>query len=121
MKVREIAKLLGAKVLCGEAELETAEAEFVYAADLMSDVLAFAQPGTLLLTGLTNIQIIRTAQMLDLPAVLFVRGKHPQEEMIRLASQVGLPLLVSDKSMYETSGIIFQAGLSPCPIPERGE
>ncbi|MDD4364845.1 MAG: DRTGG domain-containing protein [Synergistales bacterium] len=121
MKVQKLAELLGAKVLCGAEKLETAEVDYVYAADLMSDVLAFALPGTLLLTGLTNIQIIRTAQMLDLPAILFVRGKHPQEETVRLASQVGLPLLISDKSMYETSGIIFQAGVAPCPIPERGE
>lgn len=121
MKIRELAELLNAKILCGEAELESAEADYVYAADLMSDVLAFAQPGTLLLTGLMNIQIVRTAQMLDLPAVLFVRGKYPQEELVRLASQVGVPLLVSDKSLYETSGILFKAGLAPCPIPERGE
>jgi len=64
-----------ADVLYGEELLDSIDIEYAYGADLMSDVLAFARPGSLLLTGLTNIQIIRTAQMLDIPAVVFVRGK----------------------------------------------
>ncbi|HOO87381.1 MAG TPA: transcriptional regulator, partial [Synergistales bacterium] len=75
MKLRDIASQIRAEVLSGEELLDDIDIECAYGADLMSDVLAFARPGSLLLTGLTNIQIVRTAQMLDLPAVVFVRGK----------------------------------------------
>lgn len=119
MKISKIAELVGADVLCCPDLLDDLDADFAYASDLMSDVLAFAQPGCLLLTGLTNMQIVRTAQMLDIPAVVFVRGKHPQEETIELATKVGMPLLLSRKSLYETSGIIYQAGLKACEIPLR--
>jgi hypothetical protein len=91
----------------------------LYASDLMSDVLAFCSPGSVLLTGLTNVQIVRTAQMLDLPAVIFVRAKAPQEETVRLATGSGIPLLVSPKTMYETCGIIFREGVEPCPVPRK--
>lgn len=121
MKISEIADLVNAEVLCRPDLLDELTADFAYAADLMSDVLAFARPGSLLLTGLTNVQIVRTAQMLDIPAVVFVRGKHPQKETVELASRVGMPLLLSRKSLYETSGIIYQAGLKPCEIPVREE
>lgn len=119
MKISKIAELIGADVLCRPDLLDDLDADFAYASDLMSDVLAFAQPGSLLLTGLTNVQIVRTAQMLDIPAVVFVRGKYPQEETIELAKKVGMPLLLSRKSLYETSGIIYQAGLKACEIPLR--
>lgn len=119
MKLKEIVSCIGAEVLYGENLLETVEIEKAYASDLMSDVLAFAWPGTLLLTGLTNVQIVRTAQMMDIPAVVFVRGKRPQEEAVALAKNVGMPLLVSSMSMYETCGLLYKAGLSPCIIPSR--
>ncbi len=119
MKISKIAELVRADVLCRPDLLDDLQADFAYASDLMSDVLAFAQPGSLLLTGLTNMQIVRTAQMLDIPAVVFVRGKYPQKETIELANRVGMPLLLSRKSLYETSGIIYQAGLKPCEIPVR--
>lgn len=119
MKLKEIVSCIGAEILYGENLLETVEIEKAYAADLMSDVLAFAWPGTLLLTGLTNVQIVRTAQMMDIPAVIFVRGKRPQEEAVALAKNVGMPLLISSMSMYETCGLLYKAGLSPCIIPSR--
>jgi predicted transcriptional regulator len=119
LNLKQIAACIGAEILHGEALLEKVEIERAYASDLMSDVLAFASPGTLLLTGLTNVQIIRTAQMMDIPAVVFVRGKKPQEEAVTLARSAGMPLLVSSKSMYETCGLLYAAGLSPCVIPTR--
>jgi predicted transcriptional regulator len=119
LKLKEIVSCIGAEILYGENLLETVEIEKAYAADLMSDVLAFAWPGTLLLTGLTNVQIVRTAQMMDIPAVIFVRGKRPQEEAVALAKNVGMPLLISSMSMYETCGLLYKAGLSPCIIPSR--
>ncbi|MGI6253142.1 MAG: DRTGG domain-containing protein [Aminivibrio sp.] len=120
MKLREVAQILRAEVLCGEDLLDELDLECAYGADLMSDVLAFARPGSLLLTGLTNIQIVRTAQMLDLPAVIFVRGKNPQEAAIKLASQINMPVLVCQMSMFEACGILFAKGILPCHIPERG-
>jgi len=119
LKLKEIVSCIGAEILYGEDLLDTVEIENAYASDLMSDVLAFAWPGTLLLTGLTNVQIVRTAQMMDIPAVVFVRGKRPQEEAVSLAKNVGMPLLVSSMSMYETCGLLYKAGLSPCIIPSR--
>ncbi len=121
MNLKEVAHILRAEVIYGEELLEDVDVTCAYGADLMSDVLAFARPGSLLITGLTNIQIVRTAQMLDIPAVVFVRGKKPQEGTILLAEEIRLPILVSPLSMFETCGMLFQNGISPCPIPERGE
>ena len=119
MNVQEIGVLLEGEYLCGGDIAAKVDVEFGYAADLLSDVLAFARAGSMLITGLTNIQIVRTAQMMDIPAVIFVRGKRPQEETIRLAAQSRIPLLVTMKSMYETSGVLFAAGLPACVIPHR--
>ncbi|MDI9369532.1 MAG: transcriptional regulator [Synergistaceae bacterium] len=120
MILREIASLIRAEVLTGEELLDTLDIECAYGADLMSDVLAFARPGSLLLTGLTNIQIVRTAQMLDLPSVVFVRGKKPQEPALKLATQIKMPLMLCQMSMFESCGILFQKGILPCHIPNRG-
>jgi hypothetical protein len=77
----------------------------------MSDVLASAQPDAILLTGLCNPQVIRTAQMADVRAITFVRGKQPSNEMVKLASQEGIPLISSPFGMYELCGRLYQAGL----------
>lgn len=119
MKLKEVVEMLGAKVLCGEEFLDSITVECAAASDLMSDVLAFAKPGSLLLTGLTNVQIVRTARMLDMPAIVFVRRKCPPEETISLAKSLGIPLLLSPLSMYESCGILYRAGLLPCMIPEK--
>lgn len=81
------------------------------AADLMSDVLAFAPAGSLLLTGLTNPQVIRTAEMAGIRAVVFARGKRPPAETVRLAGQVGIPVLVTRFTLYEACGRLYAAGL----------
>ena len=86
-------------------------------ADLMSDVLRFGQAGMLLITGLTNPQAIRTADMLGIPALLFVRAKLPAQETIALAKELGISILATRFSMYEASGLLFKAGLGglgPC-------
>jgi len=80
-------------------------------ADLMSDVLAYIQPNAVLLTGLVNPQVVRTAQMADVAAIVFVRGKTPPEETIRLAEEVQIPLISSPFGMYELSGRLYQTGL----------
>ena len=119
MNLREVSKAFGGIVLYGEELLDQMDIEYAYGADLMSDVLAFAKPGSLLLTGLTNVQIIRTSQMLDIPAVIFVRGKRPREETVKLAESLKMPVLLSPKSMFETCGLLYKAGVLPCNIPSR--
>lgn len=119
MRLDQLAECIDAEIIHGQDMLASIEIDQVYGADLMSDVLAFATPGSLLLTGLTNIQIVRTAQMMDLPAVIFVRGKYPQKEAVDLAVSLDMPVLVSHKSMFETCGILFREGLQPCSIEKR--
>ncbi|MBN1332225.1 MAG: transcriptional regulator [Synergistales bacterium] len=119
MKLRELSNFVEATILYGDEILNDIDVEYAYGADLMSDVLAFARPGSLLLTGLTNVQIIRTAQMLDIPAVIFVRGKRPQKETVELASKIKMPVLLVHKSMFETCGILYREGILPCSIPSR--
>jgi hypothetical protein len=80
-------------------------------ADLMSDVLATIQPDAILLTGLCNPQVVRTAQMADIRAIIFVRGKQPAAETLELAVHEGIPLISSPYGMFELCGRLYQAGL----------
>lgn len=80
-------------------------------ADLMSDVLAASQPKAVLLTGLTNPQVVRTAQIAEFRAIIFVRGKQPQPETIAIATQENMPLISSPYGMFELCGRLHQAGL----------
>ena len=87
-------------------------------ADLMSDVLAFTHEGTLLMTGLTNLQVVRTAEMAGITAILFVRAKLPSSEIIALAEEKRIPLLASKYTMFETCGRLYEAGLPSCGLFE---
>ena len=87
-------------------------------ADLMSDVLAFTHDGTLLMSGLTNPQVVRTAEMAGIKAIVFVRGKIPPAETVALAEEKGIPLLASKYTMFETCGLLYKAGLSGCGLFE---
>ncbi|MCL1941500.1 MAG: DRTGG domain-containing protein [Synergistaceae bacterium] len=119
MKLREVAEILDAEVLCGGENIDSIEVTNGYAADLMSDVLAFATPSVLLLTGLTNVQIFRTAQMLDIPAIVSVRGKMPQDELLALAKEADMPVLLTKNSMFAACGKLYEKGMLPCTIPNR--
>ena len=110
MKLSEVRDVLDAEVLIGNGLLET-EATTACGADLMSDVLAYIKPGALLLTGLTNPQVVRTAEMADLVAICFVRGKTPDEESLRLAKEQRLPLLRTTLPMFESCGRLYDRGL----------
>jgi predicted transcriptional regulator len=114
LTLEDIARVVGATSLCGEDKLAAIEVPKAYSCDLMSDVLAFCSPGAMLITGLTNIQIVRTAQMLDIPGVMFVRGKRPQEDTITLASDSGIPLIITQMSMFQVCGMLYAAGIKPC-------
>ncbi|MFC1619574.1 DRTGG domain-containing protein [Candidatus Neomarinimicrobiota bacterium] len=82
--------------------------------DLMSDVLAFIKPDTLLLTGLTNAQVIRTAEMADIKAICFVRGKKPSAEVVEFAEEKGITLLATASRMFEACGLLHEKGLLGC-------
>ena len=121
MKIREVAEILEAEVICGENNIDSIEVTNGYAADLMSDVLAFASHSVLLITGLTNVQIFRTAQMLDIPAIVFVRGKIPQKDLFALAKECDMPILLTKNSMFAACGKLYEKGMLPCIIPGRLE
>ena len=110
MTLREIKELLQAEVIHGEESLDI-EITFAGGSDLMSDVLAFGKPGILLLTGLSNAQSVRTANIIDAKAIVYVRGKKPDKMGIDLARENGIPLLSTEYMMYTTCGILFSAGL----------
>ena len=110
MTVEDIQKVLGAEVLMGKEHL-CGKAGSVYSSDMMSDVLAYVKDQAVLLTGLVNSQVIRTAEMMDMRCIVFVRSKMPNEEMIELAKDSGLVLLATAKRMYEACGILYTNGL----------
>ena len=113
MKIAEVARILGAAVLCGESRLNE-EVRAAFGADMMSDVLAFMDEDTLLLTGLVNLHVIRTAEMLDLKCIVFVLGKMVTAEMLERAKEENIALLTTDKSLYQASGILYEANLPAC-------
>lgn len=109
----DICNVLGAEVICGEDKLSE-EIITACGCDLMSDVLAFTRSGSVLLTGLTNQQVVRTAEMLDLKAVIIVRNKRPDDATINLARVAGLPILLSPHPLYESCGMLYVMGLLGC-------
>ncbi len=110
MNLKQIKQLLNADVLSGEKLLDM-DINTVFACDLMSDVLAYVEDKTLLLTGLCNPHTIRTAEMKDINAVVFVRGKKPDEETLRLAEETGIVVMATDLILYNSCGILYSNGL----------
>ncbi len=106
MQLQEIRNILHAEVLCN-AELLHNSVHCICGADLMSDVLAFTKEKTLILTGLTNAQTIRTAEMSDAVGIVFVRGKRPSKDVIDLARINKIPVMVTKYPMYEACGLLF--------------
>ena len=110
MKISKMQELLDARVLCCEENL----GKHVYSAfgcDLMSDVLAYVTDQAVLLTGLVNPQVIRTALMLDMVCIVFVRSKTPSEEMLALARENGIVMMSTNKTLYSTCGLLYSNGL----------
>jgi predicted transcriptional regulator len=110
MRLEEVVKLIYGRVLTDEVDLH-AEVEGGCGADLMSDVLASVQPHAVLLTGLCNPQVVRTAQMADVAAIVFVRGKMPTQDVIDLANEERIPLITTPYGMFELCGRLYKAGL----------
>jgi len=110
MKISTIKELLKAEVICGESSLDR-EVYSACGSDMMSDVLAYVKDQAVLLTGLVNPQVVRTAEMMDMVCIVFVRSKVPTEEMIELARESGIVLMKSKKRMYEACGKLYANGL----------
>ena len=112
MKISQIMEHLDAKVIWGEEHL----GRHVYSAcgsDMMSDVLAYVKDQSVLMTGLVNPQVIRTAEMMDMRCIVFVRNKKPSDEMLSLAEETGIVILASEKRMFEACGLLYNGGLAP--------
>jgi hypothetical protein len=110
MTIREIKDLIGAEVLCCEQNLER-DAYSACGCDLMSDVLAYVKDQAVLLTGLVNPQVVRTAEMMDMICIVFVRSKTPTKEMLDLAKESGIVVMKCNKRLYEACGLLYSNGL----------
>ena len=111
MTLTEVIHVLDGELLCCDDKVST-EITGVCASDLMSDVLAFGTAGSLLITGLTNAQSVNTAEVADIVAIAYVRGKRPADDVVRLAEEMGLPVLVCALSLYEACGKMYEHGLA---------
>lgn len=111
MTVNDIKKLLNADILCGE-EFADREVHTACGSDMMSDVLAFVKDQAVLMTGLVNLQVIRTAEMMDMICIVFVRSKRPTPEMVEAARDSGIALLATEKRMYDACGTLYTNGLT---------
>jgi len=112
MKVTEIVGLIDGTVVSGNENPEF-EVDMAFASDLMSDVLTVKTDNLLLLTGLVNVQAVRTAEMSDITCIIFVRNKKVTDEMIRIARESKITIIQSPFSMFKASGILFNAGIKP--------
>ena len=112
MNLKDIVRVIEGRILTKQPAPDM-EIPSCGASDLMSDALSFMKPGSLLLTGLVHPQSVRTAEMADLAAIVFVRGKSPGPDVIDLADKLGIPLIASPFGMYEICGRLYKAGLDP--------
>jgi predicted transcriptional regulator len=111
VKLREIINLLQAQVLVGNGLLDEIQVDRCFSADLMSDVLGRTHANGILVTGITNPQAVRTADIADIKAVCVVRGKLPDADAVALAKQKDIPLFVTKLTMFEACGILYMNGL----------
>ncbi|MBQ9265087.1 MAG: hypothetical protein IJ189_12890 [Clostridia bacterium] len=122
MTIGDIVEVLHAKVLCGGDKLGR-PARTACCSDLMSDVLAFVNEKTVLITGLTNPHVVRTADMLDLKCLVFARGKVPNDDILEQADEQGLVVMTTKVTAFTACGLLYEAGLRGVPIewPEEDE
>ena len=118
MKIKTIKELLDAEVVCGEELLDT-EVNSACGSDMMSDVLAFVKDHAVLLTGLVNPQVVRTAEMMDIKCIVFVRGKIPGDNVIELAKSMDIAILTSSERMYVACGKLYSNGLAGGSVIEE--
>jgi len=120
LKFSEVQQILNAQALCGSEMLDDIMVHSVCGADLLSDVLAFCKENTLLLTGITNLQVIRTVELSDLIGIVFVRGKKPDQDVVKAAKDKNIPVLVTKCTMYEACGLLYATGLPGCSEKKEG-
>ncbi len=113
MQLRDVLAALGARPISPNVNLCT-EVRAGFAADLMSDALRYDLSEALLVSGLANPQVVRTAEMADVAAILMVRGKTPTPETLELAAEIGVPFLGTELTMFESCGRLYAAGLPAC-------
>ena len=111
MTVRQIAEILDAEILCCEELADSVSIHSACGSDMMSDVLAYVKDQGMLLTGLVNPQVVRTAEMMDMCCVAIVRGKRPDAAIIELAQSKNIILLTTQERMYPACGKLYKAGL----------
>ena len=111
MTFRDVRDILNARVLCLEDKLDT-EVHTACGSDMMSDVLAFVKDQSVLITGLCNPQVVRTAEMMDIVCICFVRGKTPGDDVVELAAERGIVLMATDERMFTACGKLYEKGLS---------
>ncbi|HNT92678.1 MAG: hypothetical protein H6545_07150 [Bacteroidales bacterium] len=112
MKVEEICSVLNGELVCS-SDRNSHEVTYAFASDLMSDVLTINCNNLLLITGLANLQTIRTAEMSDINCILFVRNKSVTPEMKNLAEELGMTLITCPSTMFRASGELYRAGMKP--------
>mgnify|MGYP002561410526 FL=1 len=110
MKIKDIITILNAQLLTPQADLEQA-VHTACGSDMMSDVLAYVKDQSALITGLTNPQVVRTAEMMDMICIIFVRGKHADDTIVNLAAQRNIAILQTPYSMFTACGMLYQHGL----------
>ena len=111
MLVRDLIPLLDAELIYGSDDIDIREIHSGCGSDMMSDVLAFVKDQPVLLTGLCNPQVIRTAEMMDMLCIVFIRGKRPDDAIIRLAQQRGIAVMTSPYRMFTACGLLYENGL----------
>ncbi len=116
MTIEDMVRVLSARVLRGEDKLDT-PVSTACCSDLMSDVLAFVDEKTVLITGLTNLHVIRTSEMLDLKCLVFVRGKVPAEDILDSAEELGLVVITTKMTAFSACGLLYDMGLRGVPVP----
>ncbi|HMA68612.1 MAG TPA: DRTGG domain-containing protein [Candidatus Mcinerneyibacterium sp.] len=114
MKIEKIVELINGKLVLGDSRKDL-EVPAAYSADLLSDVLALTESDTLLITGTVSLQVIRVAEIMGIVGIVFVRGKKPSDDVLEVAKKrLDIPIIVTRKTMFETSGILYKEGLRPC-------
>lgn len=124
MKVDELSRLIDGTILSSRNLIDKVDVKTAFAADLMSDVLAYVESlnnDVILITGITNPQIVRTAEMLDIPVIIVARGKKVPLETIKLADEKGIIIISTKNIVFTTSGILYMHGIKPAKLKSRGE
>jgi hypothetical protein len=110
MHIEQIVEMLEAEIVA-ESDCENLDVSSAFASDLISDIMAFAKENVILITGLISPQVIRAAEMMDIGIVIFVRGKKPDDNMIKMAREIGICLISTRMTMYIACGKLYSSGL----------